>query len=61
MFAFKAAHEQNITLNEFMNQMLRSFIDRVEAGEITRDDAEKFVLESRGKPWPLTDEEYEEI
>jgi hypothetical protein len=61
MFAFKAAHEQNITLNEFMNQMLRSFIDRVEAGEITRDDAQKFVLESKGKPWPLTDEEYEEI
>jgi hypothetical protein len=60
MFAFKAAHEQNITLNEFMNQMLRSFIDKVESGEITREDAQKFKLESEGKPWPLTSDEHED-
>jgi hypothetical protein len=60
MFAFKAAHEQNITFNEFMNQMLRSFIDKVESGEITREDAQKFKLESEGKPWPLTADERED-
>jgi hypothetical protein len=63
LFAFKAAHEQNITFNEYVNQALRHLIKQVESGEITRDDAQKFVLESAGKPWPLTDEdeEYTEI
>ena len=56
MFAFKAAHEQNITFNDFMNQMLRDFLTKVEAGEITQEDAQKFKLESEGKPWPLTTE-----
>ena len=53
LFAFKAAHEQNITFNEFMNQTLRAFIDQVDRGEYTREDAAKFVMESEGKPWPL--------
>jgi hypothetical protein len=63
MFAFKAAHEQNITFNEYVNRALRDLIERVELGEITREDAQKFVLESAGRPWPLTDEdeEYTEI
>jgi hypothetical protein len=64
MFAFKAAHEQNITFNEYVNQALRHLIDQVNRGEITREDAQKFVLESGGKPWPLTtesDEEYSDI
>jgi hypothetical protein len=60
MFAFKAAHEQNITFNDFMNQMLRDFIDRVDAGEITREDAQKWKLESEGKPWPFEKTELEE-
>jgi hypothetical protein len=55
LFAFKAAHEQNITFNEFMNQTLRAFIDQVDRGEYTREDAAKFVMESEGKPWPLGD------
>jgi len=61
MFAFKAAHEQNLTFNEFMNQMLRSFIDRVESGEITREDAQKFKLESAGMPWPFEEDFHKEV
>jgi len=63
MFAFRAAHEQNITFNEYVNRALRDLIERVESGEITQEDAQKFVLESAGRPWPLTDEdeEYTEI
>ena len=53
LFAFRAAHEQDITLNEFMNQMLRKFVDQVDRGEYTREDAAKFKLESEGKPWPF--------
>jgi hypothetical protein len=50
MFAFKAAHQENMTFNDWMNKMLKAFVDRVESGEITRDDAANFVLESGGKP-----------
>jgi hypothetical protein len=57
MFAFRSAHEQNITFNEFMNQMLRDFVDQVESGKYTREDAQKFVLESAGNPWPFDKEE----
>ena len=53
MFAFKAAHEADMTLNDWMNQMLRGFIDQVESGEYTRADADRFKLESQGKPWPF--------
>ena len=53
MFAFRAAHEADMTLNDWMNQMLRGFVDQVEAGEYTRADADRFKLESKGKPWPF--------
>jgi hypothetical protein len=53
LFAFQAAHQQNITFNEYVNRALRDLIDRVESGEITREDAQKFVLASAGKPWPF--------
>ena len=59
MFAFKAAHEENMTFNDWMNRMLRDFIDRVDAGEFTKEDAQKFKLESAGKPWPFAEEEEE--
>jgi hypothetical protein len=59
LFAFKAAHEQDITLNEFMNQMLRKFIDQVDNGEYTKEDADKFKLESKGIPWPFKEETVE--
>jgi len=43
MFAFKAAHEQNITFNEYVNNALRGLIDQVNSGEITKEDAQKFL------------------
>ena len=45
MFAFKAAHEANMTFNDWMNNMLREFINKVEAGEYTKDDAQKWLKE----------------
>jgi len=64
MFAFKAAHAENMTFNDWMNQMLRNFIDKVETGEITKEDAQRWKLESKGKPWPFatdSDNDYSEI
>jgi hypothetical protein len=64
MFAFKQAHAENMTFNNWMNKMLREFIDKVETGEYTKEDAQKWKLESNGKPWPFEtkgDEEYSEI
>lgn len=46
MFAFKAAHEENMTFNDWMNKMLREFIDRVDAGEYTKADAQKWLNEN---------------
>jgi hypothetical protein len=57
MFAFKAAHEQNITFNDFMNQMLRDFVNKVDAGEYTKEDADKFKAEQK---WPWTFKEDKE-
>ena len=62
MFAFKAAHAENMTFNDWMNQMLRDFIDKVEAGEYTRDDAQDFLAKNT-KPtidYQFGDEETEE-
>ena len=70
MFAFKAAHEQNITFNEYVNQALRSLIDKVNKGQYNKEDAQqwlaeqedaaKFKLESQGKPWPFAKEDKDE-
>jgi hypothetical protein len=45
MFAFKSAHAENMTFNDWMNKMLKTFIDKVEKGEYTIQDAEKFKKE----------------
>jgi len=49
MFAFKQAHEKNMTFNDFVNQVLRDFIDKVNKGEYTKEDAQKFKA---GYKWP---------
>jgi hypothetical protein len=59
MFAFKAAHDADMTFNAWMNQMLRDFVNKVEAGEIGYEDAEKFKLANAGKPWPFAEEKEE--
>ena len=43
LFAFKAAHEQNITFNEYVNNALRGLIDQVNSGDLTKEDAQKFL------------------
>jgi hypothetical protein len=60
MFAFKCAHAENMTFNDWMNQMLRDFINKVETGEYTKEDADKFKLESKDMPWPFDKPELEE-
>jgi hypothetical protein len=51
MFAFKQAHEKNMTFNDFVNQMLRDFIDKVNKGEYTKEEAQRWVTE--GGQWPF--------
>jgi hypothetical protein len=46
MFAFKAAHEENMTFNDWMNKMLKVFIDRVETGEITKEHAQEWLKQN---------------
>lgn len=58
MFAFKAAHAENMTFNDWMNKMLKEFINRVEAGEYTKEDAEKFKKDH--PEYSFIDEETEE-
>ena len=58
MFAFKAAHEENMTFNDWMNRMLRNFIDQVDAGEFTKEDAQKWKVHNK-EVWPFAEEEKE--
>jgi len=56
----KLAHERDMTFNEFVEEALRDAIEAVEDGRLTKEDAQKFVLESAGKPWPFEKEESDE-
>jgi hypothetical protein len=53
----KMAHDRDMTFNEFVEEALRHAIEEVEAGRLTKEDAQRFVLESAGKPWPFAKEE----
>ena len=52
----KMAHERDITFNELVEDALRHAISEYEAGRLTREDAQRFVLESQGLPWPFEKE-----
>ena len=56
----KMAHERDMTFNELVEEALRHVLEEVEAGRITKESAQKFVLESQGKPWPFEKEEDED-
>ena len=56
----KMAHECDMTFNEFVEEALRHAIKEVETGRLTKEDAQRFVLESQGKPWPFEKEEDED-
>jgi hypothetical protein len=56
----KMAHERDMTFNELVEEALRNALVEIEAGRLTREDAQKFVLESGGMPWPFEKEEDED-
>ena len=46
MFAFKAAHAENMTFNDWMNKMLKSFVDECDRNpDAAKEQAEKFKKE----------------
>jgi hypothetical protein len=49
MFAFKQAHAENMTFNDWMNKMLREFIDKFDRGEYTTEDVKK-CLDKQSTP-----------
>ena len=56
----KLAHERDMTFNELVEEALRHAIDEYEAGRLTKEDARRFILESKGKPWPFAKEDIDE-
>ena len=55
----KLAHERDMTFNELVEEALRHAIKEVEAGRLTKEDAQRFVLESE-TAWPFEKEEDED-
>jgi hypothetical protein len=56
----KLAHERDMTFNEFVEEALRHAISEYDAGRLTKEDAQRFKLESQGLPWPFVKEEDED-
>jgi hypothetical protein len=56
----KLAHERDMTFNELVEEALRHAIAEIEDGRLTKEDAQKWKLESEGKPWPFEKEEDED-
>jgi predicted nuclease with TOPRIM domain len=52
----KLAHERDMTFNELVEEALRHALAEVEAGRLTKEDAQKWKLESQGLPWPFEKE-----
>jgi hypothetical protein len=55
----KMAHERDITFNELVEEALRSALEGIESGRLTKEDARRFVLESE-TAWPFAKEESDE-
>ena len=55
----KLAHERDMTFNEFVEEALRNMLEEVNAGRLTKEDAQKFVLESE-MAWPFAKEDEDE-
>ena len=56
----KLAHERDMTFNELVEEALRHAISEYEAGRLTKEDAQRFILE-RETAWPFEKEEDEDI
>jgi len=52
----KMAHDRDMTFNEFVEEALRHALEEVNAGRLTKEDAQNWKLESQGKPWPFEKE-----
>jgi hypothetical protein len=52
----KMAHERDMTFNDFVEEALRHALVEVEAGRLTKEDAEKFKV---GYKWPESFEKEE--
>ncbi len=52
----KMAHERDMTFNEFVEDALRNMIEEVNAGRLTKEDAQRFVLENKDAAWPFEKE-----
>ena len=55
----KLAHERDMTFNEFVEEALRHALGEIEAGRLTKEDAQRFVLESQ-TAWPFETEKEED-
>ena len=53
LFAFRAAHEENMTFNAWMNQMLKSFVDKVDKGQYTKQDAQDWLEKNNLPKFPV--------
>ena len=56
MFAFKQAHAENMTFNDWMNKMLREFVDKVDAGVYNKEDIKKWAEEHNLPEFPVEEE-----
>jgi hypothetical protein len=56
----KLAHERDMTFNELVEEALRNALVEIEAGRLTKEDAQKWKLESQGLPWPFEKEQDED-
>ena len=54
----KLAHERDMTFNQLVEEALRNALEEIEAGNLTKEDAQRFVLESA--VWPFEKEESDE-
>ena len=53
MFAFKQAHAENMTFNDWMNKMQREFVDKVEKGQYTKEDAQDWLEQNSLPKFPV--------
>jgi len=61
MFAFKCAHAENMTFNDWMNKMLKSFIDKVEKGQYNKEDAQDWLAQNHLPKFPIEEEDENQI
>lgn len=57
MFAFKAAHAENMTFNDWINKMLKEFVDKVQEGKYTKADAQDFLEKNNLPKFPFEETE----